>query len=91
MKQCDNVADTSLVGVTLTDATDDLVEVSEICYRYLFISLNSYFAIVLAGVGRRCSSCADNSGAPLLKYQPSTLLNHIEGLLQCQEDLRSSL
>ena len=48
-----NVADTSLVKVTLTDATDDPVEVSTILCRYLFISLNSYFVVVLTGVDRR--------------------------------------
>ena len=34
---------------------------------------------------RRCR-CAENAGAPFLKYQLSSLLNDIEGLIQCQEN-----
>ena len=65
MEQCDIDADTSIVRVALTDATDDSVEVSIILRRYLFILLCSYFVVFLAGVDRRCR-CADNAGAPLL-------------------------
>ena len=67
VEQCDNDADTSIVRVALTDATDDSVEVSTIVCRYLFILLCSYFVVVLTGASRRCR-CADNAGAPLLKY-----------------------
>ena len=89
VEQCDNDTDTSTARVVLTVAMDDSVEVNTILCRYLFIQLCSYFVAVLTGAGKRCR-CADNAGA-LLKYQPFTLLNHIKGLLQCQEDPRSSL
>ena len=89
-EQCDNDADTSIVRVALTDATADSVEVSTIICTYLFILLSSHFVFVLTGVGRRCR-CADNAGAPLLKYHPFTLLNYVKGLLRCQENPRSSL
>ena len=89
-EQCDDDADTSFVRVALIDATADPVEVSTIVCRYLFIPLSSYLVVVLTGAGRRCRF-TDNAGAPLLKYQPSTLPKYVKGLLQCQEDPRGSL
>ena len=53
--QCDNDTDTSIVRVTLTDATDDSVEVSTFFYLQLFAWL-----LILTGAGRKCRF-ADNA------------------------------
>ena len=69
--QCDNDADTSIVRVALTDATDDSVEVNT------FFLLTPFCMVVdFTDAGRRCRF-ADNVGAPLLKYQPSTCFHHV--------------
>ena len=83
--QCDNDADSSIVRVALTDATDDSVEVSTI-----FLLTPLCMVVDFTGAGKRCRF-ADNAGAPLLKYQPSNLFHHIKGLLQCEDDPRSAL
>ena len=83
--QCDNDADSSIVRVALTDATDDSIEVSTI-----FLLTPLCMVVDFTGAGRRCRF-ADNAGAPLLKYQPFTLFHHIKGLLQCEDDPRSAL
>ena len=56
-EQCDNHADTSVVRVALTDATNDSVEVSIILCRYLFIPLASYFVIVVLTCRQKMQMC----------------------------------
>ena len=88
VEQCDNDADTSIVRVALVAATKNSVEVSKIFVGILLLC--SCCCAAFLGSGRRCG-CAGNASTSSLHCQPPTLRNYLKGLLQCQENSRSSL